>query len=50
MEQDKSKADVVSVERQHLNDDYYDCVFDTQKITFDVDEEDYEEWWEDDNQ
>lgn len=48
MEQGNTKA--IVVHRDKLNSDHYDCVWDytpQQDFTFDVDESDYEEWWED---
>lgn len=48
MEQESTNS--IVVHRDKLIGDYYDCVWDyipDTAPTFDVDESDYEEWWED---
>lgn len=47
---EQEAANSIVVHREKLVGDYYDCVWDytpDTNLTFDVDESDYEEWWED---
>lgn len=50
----KEQNKISTSNRNHYNDDYYDCMFDDSleglRPSNEVDEDDYEEWWEERNE